>query len=75
MAGGHVLIYSPGQTSIVSPAHGFPTVPGYAVSILAPTTTFPFSAWTGTGGNLQVISDVAGNIECMLDGWEWPRTQ
>lgn len=73
--GGHVLIYSPGQTGMPGNAHAFPAVPGFAVDTLTPNTTFPFSAWTDTSQSLQAITDVTGNIQCMLDGWELVRSQ
>jgi hypothetical protein len=75
----HVLIYSPSQTAMPTNAHGFPTVPGYAVQSLSPDSAFSFRAWTDSTKSLLAVADngtgTTAALECMLDGWKLARSQ
>jgi hypothetical protein len=81
----YVYLYNPFVNPAVTLPGNFPSVPGYSVKIVSPSTStiasvpsFPFQLYTNTSAQIYgLASSSSGSptANCMTDGWVWHRAQ
>lgn len=74
VANNEVHIFDPPLTPGIPAA--YPSVPGYDTSTTtSPDTAFPFRSYTDQSAEISArAAGASTTLQCMTDGWVWPRS-